>query len=1033
MDELTDFFTPSLTELNRLPMAAPITATFGRTETSLDGRWDFKLVPSVADVGPSWWEDTEGWWPIAVPGVWTRQDSGDLPHYTNVVMPWDEQPPLVPQDNPTGLYRTTFTRPDQQRVTVTFGGAESMLVVWCNGAFVGMGKDSRLASSFDLTPYLVDGENTLAAAVTRWCDATWIEDQDHWYHGGLHRSVTLTGTAPVRIDDLISNGDFDPATETGALDLTVKVGSADTLEPGWRVSARIIDRTAGAQSDSHFTSESNPSGDRNPAGEDLQPAQTAEVPRSPKATGGAAHLSAYSYVGQEAALRFDGLTVQPWSAESPRCYTVEVSLIDPEDRISETIIRRVGFRRVEVADRRLLVNGLPIMIAGVNRHDHHPDTGKTLNEEEIRQELVSMKQHNINAVRTAHYPNDPVLLDLCDQLGLYVLDEANIESHARHDSLAVGGLFDLAMVSRVSRMVLRDRSHPCVIGWSLGNESGYGAGHDAAAAWVRRVDPSRYVHYQGGQHHDWQPTSPPEMRERPPTPLERLSTDMVCPMYPSVAQIRSWGLWAERTGEDGRPLILCEYSHAMGNSNGGLADYWAAFQELPALGGGFVWDWRDQGLREVDERGRTWWAYGGHYGDEPNDANFCINGLVDPDGLPHPGLRELAWLVRPVTVSFADGLATIENRHQQRTIDGDYLTIGWELVVDGVVIDRGTLDLPSVGPGRSATVPLTTTADALSGTADAATPVADAMTIDFTVALTADESWAAAGHVLSKEQTVLVVGPDALPDGPALPVGNSSTAAPLARIVDRIDPSLWRAPTDNDGVAQGWTAPFTGIRPKWLEWGLDSLIPVSTGSEAETVVDGIPTLVTETTLGTAIHRSTRTTHGEGRYRFEEEFVIPDEWIDLPRIGVMFTMPAHVDRLRWFGPGPDETYPDRVAGATLGLWASSVADQYHPYVVPQEHGSHVSCRWFELTDTSGVGIRVVGEPTIGFAARHHSDTTLTAATTLAELDQDDQIEVHVDGAMRGLGTAACGPDTDQLIGPGTHRFVWWLLAVNGSTD
>ncbi|MEM7321702.1 MAG: glycoside hydrolase family 2 TIM barrel-domain containing protein [Actinomycetota bacterium] len=1012
MDLFKTLFTPSLTELNRLPMTSPTTATSGRTVVGLDGTWDFTLVPSPADAEDGWWDRPEGWRPIDVPGVWTRQGSGDLPHYTNVVMPWDEVPPAVPAENPTGLYRTTFSRPDEPRVTVCFGGAESMLVVWCNGELVGMGKDSRLSSSFDLTPHLVDGENQLAVAVTRWCDATWIEDQDHWYHGGLHRSVQLIGTGPVWVDDLITVGDFDPATGLGSLDVTAEVGSVERLGPGWTVTAALT--LDGAPADT---------------------AASAEVPRTPKAAGGGAHVAAYAYVGQEASIRLDDLAVAPWSAETPTLYPLELSLIDPDGRVAETVTRRVGFRRIVVADRRLLVNGAEIMIAGVNRHDHHPDTGKTLTEAEIRAELVLMKQHNINAVRTAHYPNDPILLDLCDELGLYIIDEANIESHAKHDSLAVGGLFDLAMVARVSRMVLRDRSHPCVIGWSLGNESGYGAGHDAAAAWVRRVDPSRFVHYQGGLHHSWAHDAPAEGRERPPTSLERQVTDLVCPMYATVSQIRSWAEWAERTGEDDRPLILCEYSHAMGNSNGGLADYWAAFRDLPALSGGFVWDWRDQGLRERTEDGREWFAYGGHYGDEPNDANFCINGLVDPDGLPHPGLRELAWLARPVVVTVDGGGVTIKNRYQQQIVAPGLVSISWTLETDGAVTAAGTLEHPSVPPGQQVTVGLPTELDP----AGLGEPV-DATTVTMTVVLATDQPWADAGQVLSREQTVLATGPDghmtAIETAKSEAADNEADGTtpgqdnPLvSHIVTTVGPTLWRAPTDNDGVAQGWTAPVTGIRPTWLEWGLDRLtvgdevIGEWTGDR-----DGSRTRSVARSLGPVDHRSVQVAQADGSYRFEETFTVPHKLTDVPRIGVTVAVPKELQHLRWFGPGPDETYPDRHAGATIGRWTSTVAEQYHPFVVPQEHGAHVDCRWFELTDGAGRGFRIGGEPTLIFSARNHGDRTLTEATTLAELDEDDTIEVHIDAAIRGLGTAACGPDTTEVVGPGTHRLVWWLRPI-----
>ncbi|MEM7276119.1 MAG: glycoside hydrolase family 2 TIM barrel-domain containing protein, partial [Actinomycetota bacterium] len=665
-------------------------------------------------------------------------------------------------------------------------------------------------------------------------------------------------------------------------------------------------------------------------------------------------------------------------------------------------------------------------------HDHHPDTGKTLTGDEIRDELVSMKRHNINAVRTAHYPNDPVLLDLCDELGLYVVDEANVESHARHDSLAAGGRFDQAIVDRVARMVLRDRSHPSIIGWSLGNESGHGAGHDAAAAWVRRVDPSRFIQYEGWLNHAWRPDSPAALRERPATRSERLISDVICPMYPTVAQIRAWATWAEETGADDRPLIMCEYSHAMGNSNGNLADYWAAVRELPALGGGFVWDWKDQGLRETTEDGRTWFAYGGHYGDEPNDANFCINGLVDPDGLPHLGLAELAWLVRPVTVTVTGDeqtwTAAITNRWAHLTLTPNIASIRWSLLVDGEERTAGTLEPGPVGPGETVEVPLTV--PPLDRDA-----VIDAATIDVTVALATDQPWAAAGHPIGHDQAVLV---DRRNGPPRLPPVLEDPAPPdvvdlVGGLADRVRATVWRAPTDNDGVSQGWTAPTTGIRPTWLSWGLDRLTDETPAITEliESAEDDTDSVVTIRTVGPIDHRTTARRLGDGRIRFEEEITTPTEWHDLPRVGVVFTVPASYRHLRWFGPGPDETYPDRTAAARLGRWQTTVEDQYHQFVVPQEHGAHVDCRWFELVDDTGNGFRITGEPTVIFAARRHGDRALTEATTLAELAMDDEIEVHVDAAIRGLGTAACGPDTDRLVAGGTHRVVWWLTPVTGT--
>lgn len=965
----THFFSPDLTSVGRMPMTRPFASRSGHDSISLDGEWRFQLVSSP-DAAPEGWleADTSAseWGPIEVPGVWTRQDTGDFPHYTNVVMPWGGNPPDVPSENPTGLYRTSFERPAGDRVVIEFGGFESMLVLWCNGKFVGMGKDSRLASSFDLTVFLHEGRNELAVLVSRWSDATWIEDQDHWYHGGLHRSVTLTATHATWIDDVVIAADYDVQANAGSVDVTAHVGTMGNLAAGWTVSVSVPE---------------------------LGISQDVAIEADPENTGIATLTAAHEHPGRIGVATFSDLAVDPWSAESPRLYDVEVTLVDTEGNESETIALRTGFRNLRIADRTLFINGAPIMICGVNRHDHHPDTGKTLTAEEIREELVLMKTFNINAVRTAHYPNDPVLLDLCDELGLYVLDEANVESHARQTSLTASGVFDNAIMDRVRRMVLRDRSHTCIIGWSLGNESGEAPVHAAAAAWIRATEPTRYVHYEGGfnKNYSHRGEGRQEQREAAPTAIERLISDVVCPMYATVDQITSWARWAEETKLDDRPLILCEYSHAMGNSNGGLSDYWDAFWTEPALGGGFVWDWRDQGLREHADDGTEWFAYGGHYKDDPNDVNFCINGLVDPDLLPHPGLHELKWLARPVVVTVDDDWVTVASRRSHR--DTSDLIIRWHQEVDGVPTGHGgLLDIDPVEPGESLRIPR---AELVAGDG-----VGGFNTLIFTVELKHDTSWASAGHVVAHDQHIEDVGT-------ATPLADAKSVSPLSEeLVSTLDPrpTVWRAPTDNDGVSQGWLGEVLGVRPYWISWGLQT--------------------------ADLQHSSTVTPHADGSVHRVDEIVIPDDWSDVPRVGMVVDVDPRLGNLRWFGPGPVETYPDRRSASLISTWESTVDDQYHPFVFPQEHGAHVDAHWFELTEESGAGLRITGHPTVIFSARRHSDDALTNATTLAELTRHDAIEVHVDAAVRGLGTAACGPDTtaEHIVGPGTYRLEWTITPI-----
>lgn len=1008
---------PELTEINRLasrpplepyPDTAAARAGVGTPwRCSLDGAWRFQLIEAPAAAPDGWAEpatDDAGWRTIEVPGCWTRQNTGDLPHYTNIVMPWaDVDAPFTPAENPTGLHRTTFSVPRAWRgrdVVLHLGGAESVAVVWCNGHFVGMGKDSRLPSEFDLTPSLVRGTNLLAIMVIRYSDATWIEDQDHWWHAGLHRSVHLEARGRVRLDDLHVDADFDAGTGVGHLQVTGRVhgGRGGESMRTWLETVRgrrvgrvltvaVADRGRGSQFE--------------------------EV------------LTAVSYPGPVASVRAAYPGVDPWTAETPNRYRVVTELLDANGELLESHTTTTGFRRVEIADRRLLINGTAVKIIGVNRHDHHPETGKTVTVEEMRAELVLMKQHNINSIRTAHYPNDHRILDLCDELGLYVIDEANMECHGREVSLAHDPRYEQAILERTRRLVRRDRNFACVIGWSLGNESGHAPVHDAAAAWVKRIDPTRFVHHEGAER--WRLSYGGVKSERllrAPTRSERLSNDVLTTMYPSIAHVERWAQWAERTGLDDRPALICEFSHAMGNSNGSLDDYLDLFWREPAICGGYLWDWRDQGLAERDADGRFFWAYGGHFDDQPNDANFCINGLVGPDLTPHPVMRQLAWSARPVTVEHLGGRKVrVRNRHA--FIDLSYLRLRWSLAVDGKRIARGVVDL-DVAAGKERTVSVPFPAKRLAGEAH--------LLLEWVTR--SASAWAPRGHVVAWDQIGLGGEPMSAPR-PRRPnaieidltdSGIDAVSVGGDLVIDGdITASLWRAPTDNDGVSQGWMAEVSGVRLDWLRWGLDRL-SVETDSVTRRRRDTAELITLKRRLvgpdAEATHE-TRIRIADGVATFAERLDVPAAWHDLPRVGVRFEVPGELERMTWFGLGPDETYPDRCSAATVGRWSTSVADQFHPYVVPQEHAAHVETRWMSLVGSVGSGMLLAGDQLLIMTARAHHDRSLAAAATLAGLESSATTEVHVDSALRGLGTAACGPDVlDRfVVRPGRHRFTW----------
>lgn len=1047
---------PEQLAVARLPMRATlypfpddsVAATLIRSASPwfhpLDGDdWSFRLHArpedvTADDVGS---EDgstgsTDAWQPITVPGCWTMDpDVDDWPHYTNVQMPFALEPPLVPDANPTGVYRKRFRLPtewDGRRTVLHVGGAESCLYVFCNGQAVGMGKDSRLSQEFDLTPYLEAGDNTLALVVVRWSDGSWLEDQDHWWNAGLHREVFLYSTAGTHIADVSVTAELDEDLSTGLFSAEVTVGLEET-EPGWRVETTVLD-PSGKAVNSQPLSDDVPVFRRGSATEEM--------------------VSAYLYEGPVARFSETIDDVTPWSSERPARYTVVISLVDPSGDLVEATALKVGFRRVEVADRELLLNGYPVFIRGVNRHDHDPDTGKTVSVASMRNDVEVMKRHNINAVRTAHYPNDPRFLDLCDELGLWVVDEANVEAHARLASLSNDTRFTGAILDRIQRMVARDRNHPSIFAFSLGNESGYAAVHDAAAAWIRSTDPTRVVHYEGACHPVFAGTDDPG--DAGP------ATDLICPMYPSIDALTSWAARTADTDEQ-RPLIMCEYSHAMGNSNGSLADYWAVIETTPGLQGGFIWDWTDQGVRAVSDDGVEYWAYGGHFGDEPNDATFCCNGLTWPDRTPKPALYEYADLGSPLRFRPSDlkrGRVVVVNLQDWRDIS--WLAAEYDVRVDGEVVASGPFELPELPGGFESTVEIELPVVEVPAGAEAH--------VDLRSTVAEAQPWAPVGHRVAWQQFELPDSKRVRPakKGRVLPAGevvldeSSATVgdigvrwdeerAAVVGISNRgrellaapIEATLWRAPTENDGRRLDDGLGVNALQA-WLALGLDRVEchPVSTRTRRQSDGSVQVTLRRRLVLpgsGDAVdHRQQVRVRPDGAVVIDEELSLPRTLDDLPRIGSRFEVLGDLDALEWYGRGPRETYVDRETAEQLGRWSSSVADQYVPYVLPQEHGNHTDTRWFRLTDTAGEGLLVSSTNRLdpfGFTARFHHDADLYAATTTADLSASETVEVHVDVLQRGVGTGACGPDTlppYQVTG-GPARWSWALRPLAAVDD
>jgi beta-galactosidase len=954
--DLRPWADPEVVSIHRLSMRPP-TQPDARWRRSLAGRWDFRLFDSPDDVPATAIIRAvplggRGWTKVAVPGNWTLQGVGDHPQYTNVQMPFAGPPPTLPARNPTGVYRRRLRVPARwsgRQVVLHVGGAESIHAVYVNGRFVGYGTDSRLAGEYDITEFVTVGDNEIAIVVIRWSAHSYVEDQDQWWMAGLHREVFVEARAAVHVTALRCDAGLAP-DGVGTLTVRTTVGGLRPPERGWSVRVRVETATR-----------------RRAAG----PA-TAPVPSS--------FASAYVFRGHTSNVELSIPDVDAWSAETPTRYRVVVDLVDPGDTVVETCEELIGFRSVEVRDRHLLVNGRPIWIFGINRHDHHPVRGKAVTLDDIRDDLLAMRRHNITAVRCSHYPNDPRLLELCDEIGMYVVDEANIESHAYNTSLCDDPRYRSAWLERGARMVERDRNHPSVIMWSLGNESGYGANHDALAGWIRRADPSRPLHYEGAVFHDgWVDGGLP-------------ATDVVCPMYPTIDAIAEYG----RRGLGRRPLIMCEYSHAMGNSNGSLADYWDVITSTPGLQGGFIWEWKDHGILTTLPSGRRGFAYGGQFGDEPNDANFVADGLMAADLVAHPAVQEVAWVYRPVAVSLgADASLVITNR---RSFSGlDDLVASWELIVAGVVEASGELTAGAVAPGETVTVAMPCA-------------VGHAADTHLTVRWRQrhDTPWARAGHLVAWDQVELVALAERVGGVPERLLGVAGDDAEKASAATpQVTLALFRAPVDNDGLkllADFGASIGVGADTlrRWTAAGLDS-------RRADDLVEHDHRVEILDDRSVIHHHEVR---------------IPDEPADLPRVGATFTIEGRFDRMRWYGRGPLENYPDRRRGAVLGVWDAPIDEP--PYLVPQEFGLRTDCRWFELYDaSSGDTVRIDAlEP----SAMHASATRFTAndlyvATHQTDLRAGRRIVVHLDVAHRGLGTASCGPDVlDRYrIEPGTYRF------------
>jgi beta-galactosidase len=968
---------------------------------SLDGGWKFHLAPNPTTLPAGFFEDNfdaSQWDTIEVPGNWTMQGY-DKPIYTNVKMPIPNTPPHVPQDdNPTGIYRREFDLPTNwqgRRVIIHFGGVESFYYVWVNGQKVGMGKDTRLPSEFDITDYVRAGTNTVVTEVIRWSDASFIEDQDQWWNAGMYRSVWLYSVPKVYLGDVFAKPELDGQYQQGTLIVVARLNGDIQQAHGCRVEMQLFDRD-GKQGFEGYIGQEFQFEEHQPDRVTLT--QKLESPRR-------------------------------WSHETPYLYTLVVRLCDANGQPIQYYSHRVGFRKVEIKNRKMLINGRPVYIRGVNRHEHEETRGKALTLDSMIADIHLMKQYNFNAVRTSHYPNDERWYDLCDEYGIYIWDEANIETHSVYNRLCQEPEWRAAFLERGARMVDRDKNHPSVVVWSLGNEAGYGVNQDMLAGWIRGYDPSRLVHYEGAIAPDWS--------------NGQLSSDLVCPMYPSIDRLVDFVL----NVDDARPLIMCEYAHAMGNSVGNLKEYWEAIESHHGLQGGFIWDWVDQGLLKIDEQGRKYWGYGGDFGDTINDMDFCINGLIFPDRTVHPPMMEVRKLFQPVRMKAVDlqnGSVEISNWHDFSTLE--HLRGTWELALDGEIIQSGELPLLKIQPGLSEILQIPFT--------QPSSKQAGEYWLMLRFALAEDTAWAKAGHQVAWEQFKLPITSrpvEAKRDLSPVSVQDSAetlhlTSDTLKVEFDRANGALkrfdwkgtslvqtgpvlnvWRAATDNDGFKWDLTDPGKMLY-WWVEAGLNRIQHKLDSFEVEqlqTNLVRIKSCITSQADGVDAgfrQEITYSVYGSTALGVDLQVQCFGELPPLPRLGLTMSLPEGFETFTWLGRGPEESYNDRKAGVPVGLYRSTVNEQFVPYILPQEHGNKTDVRWVALSNADGKGLLVIAEPLMEASASHFSADDLYRAMHTNELTRRLEVILNLDAAQCGLGGNSCGPATleQYLVQPGEFK-------------
>jgi beta-galactosidase len=977
---------PEITHINSLPARATIVPydkqseaklcnrDLSKRKVSLNGAWKFNFAENPASAPEDFYKNDyslEGWDEIKVPANW-QSEGYDYPQYTNTRYPWSEKepklkPPYAPQGyNPVGSYVKEFTIPEEadisSPVTLHFAGVESCFYVWVNGCLVGFSKDSFSPSEFDITPYIVKGTNRVAVKVFRWCDASWLEDQDFWRLSGIFREVYIEYDNKISIYDLFAKTELNDSFDEAVLDCDVTIRNYDGEKKKITVTAELFDGDKAV-----FKKIST---DITLSGIEFERTTISAAVSSPKL----------------------------WSAEKPNLYTLVLSV--EEDGVqTHSVSSRIGFKKFEIKNGLMMVNGKQIMFKGVNRHDFTCDHLRATDYNDLLHSVLLMKKYNVNAVRTSHYPNNPIWYDLCDEYGLYVIDETNLETHGtwyygqreEEETLpASKPEWTDAVVDRANAMVMRDKNHPSICMWSLGNESFGGENFIKMREKILSIDKSRVIHYEGTCH------------------FRRFqhATDVESQMY-----TRPWNIVGNINHNNDKPFILCEYSHAMGNSCGGLHDYWKLFYKYPSLQGGFIWDWIDQAIRTKSPEGKEYLAYGGDFGDTPNDGTFAGNGLLFADGKVTPKLIEVKKCYQNIWFKDADivnGRVRIENQSLFTNLS-DY-DFTYTIEINGKIDKRGSFKVDLE--------PLSTGVFSMNFTIPEKRSSEYAVTVS--AALSEDTLWAKKGHEVAFEQFVLPYEKKAekkssadvrIENTDVIAVSGDDFKAVFSKgtgnltsyvvsgkelLANEASQNYWRAMTDNDKGARLYDR-----AKSWREAG-------SNASLVKIDVEGgknFAKITAEYTLPTEKESSSKivyTVTGDGKIALDAKVSPALMDNEIPCVGMMFTLGKEFDTMNFYGNGPHETYIDRNTSAKLGIYSIKVADQMTHYLVPQENANKTGVRWAEFVNSDGFGIRFDAEDTMEVSPSFYTPVETEEYDHDYKLPTPEKVVAKVNCRMMGIG-------------------------------